>query len=102
MRARIYRPHKNAASSGYGRTNEWVLEYPPEGRDLEPLMGWVSGADTQSQVSLSFETKEQAIAYAKERGIDAVVQEHHDRRPNIRPGGYGENFSTSRRMPWTH
>jgi NADH dehydrogenase len=102
MRARIFRPHKSASSSGYGRTGGWVLEYPPEGRDLEPLMGWVSGADTQSQVSLSFETKEQAIAYAKERGIDAVVQEHHDRRPNIRPGGYGENFSTSRRMPWTH
>ncbi len=102
MRARIFRPHKSASSSGYGRTGGWVLEYPPEGRDLEPLMGWVSGADTQSQVSLSFETKEQAIAYAKERGIDAVVQEHHDRGPNIRPGGYGENFSTSRRMPWTH
>jgi hypothetical protein len=102
MRARIFRPHKSASSSGYGRTGGWVLEYPPEGRDLEPLMGWVSGADTQSQVSLAFDTKEQAIAFAKEKGIDAVVQEHHDRRPNIRPGGYGENFSTSRRMPWTH
>lgn len=102
MRARIFRPHKSASSSGYGRTGGWVLEYPPEGRDLEPLMGWVSGADTQSQVTLSFDTKEQAIAFAKEKGIDAVVQEHHDRRPNIRPGGYGENFSTSRRMPWTH
>lgn len=102
MRARIYRPHKSASSSGYGRTESWVLEFPPEGRDIEPLMGWVSGADTQSQVALSFDSKEEAVAYAKLKGIDAVVQEPHVRKPNIRPGGYGENFSTARRMPWTH
>ena len=102
MRARIYRPAKSAQSSGYGRTGSWVLEFPPEGRDLEPLMGWVAGADTQSQVTLTFETKEEAVAYASAKGIDALVQEPHERRPNIRPGGYGENFATSRREPWSH
>ena len=102
MRARIFRPARGATSSGLGRTDEWVLVYPPEGRDIDPLMGWISGADTQSQVTLSFSSKEEAVEYAASHGIDAVVQEPHDRKPNIRPGGYGENFATTRRMPWTH
>jgi NADH dehydrogenase len=25
-----------------------------------------------------------------------------ERRPNLRPLGYGENFATSRRQAWTH
>ena len=65
-------------------------------------MGWTSSADTQSQVRLRFETKEAALDYARENGIDAEVQEPKKRRPNIRPGGYGENFATGRRGVWTH
>jgi len=26
----------------------------------------------------------------------------HDRRPNIRARGYGENFATDRKGAWTH
>lgn len=102
MRARIYRPARSAMSSGTAKTDEWVLEFPQEGRDLDPLMGWISGAETQSQVKLTFASREEAVAYAAERGIDALVQEPKVRRPNIRPGGYGENFATSRREPWSH
>jgi NADH dehydrogenase len=53
-------------------------------------------------VRLRFETKEAALQYAKDNGIDAVVQEPHSRKPNIRPGGYGDNFATNRRQVWTH
>ena len=35
-------------------------------------------------------------------GIDVVVAEPHKRKPNIRKGGYGENFATNRRGAWTH
>jgi len=42
------------------------------------------------------------LQYAKEHGIDAVVQEPHKRKPNIRPQGYAENFSPKRRQVWTH
>ena len=42
------------------------------------------------------------LRYAKEHGIDVVVAEPHKRKPNIRAGGYGENFATSRKGPWTH
>ena len=103
MRARIYRPAKTAMQSGTAKTHNWVLEYFPETpRDIDPLMGWTSSSDTQTQVKLRFETKEAAIEYAAEHGIDAVVTEPHERKPNVRPFGYGENFATNRRGAWTH
>ncbi|MCK0137904.1 ETC complex I subunit [Aliiroseovarius sp. F47248L] len=103
MRARIYQPARNAMTSGQARTKVWLLEYAAdEARDVDPLMGWTSSSDTQSQVRLKFDTKEAALSYARERGIEAIVQEPHKRRVNIRSGGYGENFATNRRGPWTH
>jgi hypothetical protein len=65
-------------------------------------MGWTGSGDTQAQVRLSFPTKDEALDYAREQGLEAVVTEPHKRQPNIRPGGYGENFATNRRVPWTH
>ena len=65
-------------------------------------MGWTSSADTQAQVRLRFPTRAAAMEYAEEHGIDATVLEPHSRKPNIRPGGYGENFATNRRTTWTH
>ena len=103
MRARIYRPAKTAMQSGTAKTHQWVLEYAPAAaREVDPLMGWTSSGDTQAQVRLRFDTREAAVAYAEARGIDAVVQEPKERQPNIRPGGYGENFATNRRGVWTH
>lgn len=103
MQARIYRPAKTAMSSGTANTKEWVLEFAPEERrDVDPLMGWTMSGDMNSQVRMQFDTKDAAVAYAEERGIDYVVLEPHKRRPNIRPRGYGENFATGRRGAWTH
>ena len=103
MRARIYQPARNAMSSGMGKTKVWVLEYAAdETRELDPLMGWTGSSDTQSQVRLKFQSKEAALDYAKEHGIEATVADPHKRKPNIRAGGYGENFATNRRGPWTH
>ena len=43
-------------------------------------------------VSLSIEA---AVAYAEKHGLDAIVQEPHLRKHNIRAAGYAENFSTT-------
>ncbi|MBC7132487.1 MAG: ETC complex I subunit [Roseovarius sp.] len=103
MSARIYRPARTATQSGTARTKHWVLEFVPDrAREVDPLMGWTSATDTQAQVRLRFSSKEAALEYARDHGIDAVVQEPKPRKPNIRPGGYGENFATSRRQVWTH
>ena len=103
MPARIYQPARTAMSSGTAKTKHWVLEHvSASAREVDPLMGWTSGTDTQAQVKLTFATKEEALAYAEEKGIEAVVQEPHKRKANIRAGGYGENFATNRRGAWTH
>lgn len=103
MRARIYQPAKTAMSSGMAKTHTWVLEYAQaSAREVDPLMGWTSSSDTQTQVRLRFETKDAAVEYARENDIDADVFEPKKRKANIRPGGYGENFATGRRGAWTH
>ena len=103
MRARIFQPARTAMSSGTAKTKAWMLEFAPnEAREVDPLMGWTSSSDMQSQVRLQFATKEEALDYAQEHGIDAQVQEPHKRKLNVRPGGYGDNFATGRRGAWTH
>ena len=103
MRARIYQPARTAMSSGQGKTKHWYLDYVQGSpRAIDPLMGWTSSSDTQSQVRLRFDTKEAALAYAREHGIEATVMEPKTRKPNIRPRGYAENFAVDRRAPWTH
>jgi NADH dehydrogenase len=103
MQARIFRPARTAMQSGTARTREWVLEFIPAGaREIDPLMGWTSSGDMLGQVRLSFATREEAEDYARVQGIDYVVVAPKERRTNIRPRGYGENFATDRRGAWTH
>lgn len=90
-------------SSGTAKTKHWVLEFAPESaREIDPLMGWTSSSDTQSQVRLTFDTLEAAKAYAKEHGIDVVQMTPQKRKPNIRARGYAENFAVDRKGSWTH
>lgn len=103
MRARIYQPARNAMQSGTAKTHEWVLEFAQsEARQIDPLMGWTSSGDTQRQVKLRFPSQEAAEEYARARGIDFDVLQAQKRAPIIRAQGYGENFATNRRVPWTH
>ncbi len=103
MRARIYQPSRAATQSGQAKAQGWVLEFSPERRrEIDPLMGWTSSDDMNSQVRLQFDSREAAESYAREHGIEAVVLKPSKRKHKIRPGGYGENFSTNRRLGWTH
>lgn len=103
MPARIYQPARTAMQSGTAKTRTWLLEFTQSSaRDIDPLMGWTGSDDTQTQVRLRFETRAAAEAYAREKGIEFTVTEPHKRKPTIRPRGYGENFATDRRVPWTH
>src|ERR1700728_4606850 len=70
MTARIYKPARTAMQSGNAKTKEWVLDYEPEQpRSVEPLMGWTSSGDMKQEVHLSFDTKEEAIAFCERHGI---------------------------------
>ncbi len=101
MVARIYKPARNAMQSGTAKTKHWVLEFEPERpRAVEPLMGYTSSSDMASQIRLSFETKEEAIAYAERAAIPYRVSEPHE--PTRRKMAYSDNFSFRRVGQWTH
>ncbi len=101
MVARIYKPSKTAMQSGVARTKSWVLEYEPETpKEVDPLMGWTGSGDMKSQVQLSFESKEEAVAYAKRNGIPFLIKEPQKRKPIKK--SYADNFRFGRLKSWTH
>lgn len=101
MYARIFTPAKSAMQSGRGKTRFWILEFAPQSaRRPDPLMGWTSSSDTDAQIQLRFETKDQAIAYAQAHGIDFRLF-----TPQAAPKilkTYADNFAVNRRVSWTH
>jgi hypothetical protein len=101
MSARIFRPAKSATQSGLARTKAWTLEFDQETpREIEPLMGWTSSGDTRQQLRLTFDTCEEAVAYAEREGIPYRVDQPHD--PKRRAMSYSDNFKFNRSSPWTH
>ncbi|QIG50982.1 ETC complex I subunit [Nordella sp. HKS 07] len=101
MTAKIYKPARNAMQSGKGKTDLWLLEYEPELRlTADPLMGWTSSADMKQQLRLTFESKEQAIAYAERNGIAYWVEPEAPARAQRK--SYADNFKWGRTETWTH
>ena len=101
MSARIFSPAKTAMQSGKAKTGHWVLEFEPETpRKIDPLMGYTTSRDMKSQIRLTFETREEAVAYADKNGLAYRVQEPKEtKRRSI---SYAENFRYDRKIPWTH
>jgi hypothetical protein len=101
MPARIFKQAKTPNQSGMARTKSWLLAFEQDKpREIEPLMGWTSSGDTRQQVRLSFDTKEEAIAYAEREGIAYRVEEPQESKRRIM--SYSDNFKFNRVGPWTH
>lgn len=100
-RARIFKPAKTAMQSGRAKTKKWVLEFEPDhARQIDPLMGWTSSRDTQTQLLLRFDTQEEAIAYAHKHGIEFQISEPKTQKRSIK--AYADNFKYGRQGLWTH
>jgi hypothetical protein len=100
MTVKIYQPAKTAMQSGVG-AHEWELDQGSAGAvTVDPLMGWSGSGNTQTQVKLSFATKEEAIAYAQRMGLAYTVEEPNPRK-QIRKS-YSDNFKFGRIGTWTH
>ena len=91
MAARIYRETKNAMQSGKAREGRWLLQFESKSaKRPDPLMGWSGGEDTQAQVTLTFDTLEEAKAYADRYGIDCHVVPPATRTLKLQ--SYADNF----------
>lgn len=101
MRARIFLPPKSAMQSGRARTHRWVLQYEPETAKIrDPLMGWTGSTDMRQQIKLTFETKEEAVAYAQAQNIPYDLE--LPPASVMKPKSYADNFRAGRKENWTH
>ena len=101
IQVRIYRQAKTATQSGRANTHRWVVEFEPESaREVEPLMGWTSSADTKGQVRLRFGSEAEAVTYAQKHSFMYTLEKPRERR--VRPKAYADNFRHDRLLRWTH
>lgn len=101
MLAKIYRPAKTAMQSGKARSKRWCLEFEPSvAPKLDPLMGWTGSADPSGQIRMFFDTKDEAVGFARTHAIPHQVTEPPEAKRIIK--AYGDNFAFRRREPWSH
>ena len=90
-KAKIYSPSKTAMQSGQSKNSSWFLEFNKENLEKDFVMGWDSSIDTDKQVKISFETKEDAIKYAEKNNISFDVMEPQKRKIILK--SYSDNFT---------
>lgn len=69
--ARIVEEQRKTTQSGKAKTGRWSLEYErKEALRPDPLTGWAGSGDTETQIRLSFASKDEALAYAAAKGLE--------------------------------
>lgn len=69
----------------------WIVEFASDrAQRPDPLTGWAGGAETQSQVRLSFPTKAAAVVYCEQEGLEFVVQDEPPKKLLLQ--SYSDNF----------
>eukprot|EP01006_Ploeotia_vitrea_P034168 TRINITY_DN65718_c11_g3_i1.p1 TRINITY_DN65718_c11_g3~~TRINITY_DN65718_c11_g3_i1.p1 ORF type:complete len:104 (+),score=38.08 TRINITY_DN65718_c11_g3_i1:184-495(+) len=74
-----------------------LVEFVPHEKWLNPLMGWTSSNDTATQVKMSFDTKEEAIAFCERQGYEFKVVEAKPKRSRVK--SYADNYRADQYMP---
>ena len=77
--------------SGVKKFDKWIIEFITEKPGINPLMGWESSTDTNSELKLEFSSKELAIEYAKKNKINFELIEPKIRK--ITKKSYADNFT---------
>jgi len=89
---RIFRPTKTAMQSGLRNTQKWLVDFEAgEAQVADPLMGWAGSHDTNRQLRMWFDTKDEAVAFAKKKGFEYRIIKPQS-RPQ-RPRAYADNFA---------
>ena len=91
IHARIFSTLKSTAQSGRARQGHWTLEVngtPGSIRDLETA--WNSTSDTLRQIKLTFDSLEDARAFADRHQLRYVIETVKNASPRRRT--YAENF----------
>ena len=102
MRARIYRPAKNAMQSGKARTKQWLLEYRagngPHHRSADGLDLVRRHAPAGARWSST--RRKRRWPMPRRNAIPYQLFEPHV--PTPKPKAYSDNFRFDRKVPWSH
>lgn len=89
--ARIIEVQRRTTQSGKARDGQWTLEIErQEPQRPDPLTGWSGSGDTNTQVRISFKTKDEALAYAKAK--DFTVHLIPAAPVGLKIQAYADNF----------
>jgi ETC complex I subunit conserved region len=68
--ARITELDRRTTQSGKANSGLWLLEFERQkALRPDPLTGWNGSGDTNTQVKITFKTKEEAITFRKKEGL---------------------------------
>lgn len=91
MQVRIYKPTRTAMQSGVANTKHWLLEFiGDDTRFIEPVMGWTASKNMLNEVSIKFETKEEAVEFANSNNYSYELIEPQEKKFTKRT--YADNF----------
>ena len=90
-KAKIYKPTKTAMQSGTKKFDKWVIEFITDQPGINPLMGWESSTDANSELKLEFSSKKLAVDYAKKNKINFEIIEPKLRK--VIKKSYADNFT---------
>ena len=89
--ARISELERKTTQSGKANTGRWLLEFErQQAQQPDPLTGWNGSGDTNTQVRMTFPTKEAAIAYCEKHGLAHHIVPAAPVRLKIQ--AYADNF----------
>ena len=72
--ARIIEQQRGTTQSGKAKVGCWTLEIErKEALQPDPLTGWSGSGDTETQLRLSFVSKDEALAYARSKGLEVHI-----------------------------
>lgn len=69
--ARIIEQQRGTTQSGKAKAGSWTLEMErQQPLRADPLTGWAGSGDTDTQLQLTFASKDEALAYAAKKGFE--------------------------------
>ena len=68
--ARIIEEQRKTTQSGKAKDGRWTLEFErQQPQRPDPLTGWSGSGDTRTQIRITFDSKDEALAYAERKGL---------------------------------
>ncbi len=83
---RIYKPSRNVMQSASNGEDRWIVTYnKAEKKQVDPIMGWTSSSQVNSQMEMVFESLDEAKKYCNNKKVSYIVIKPQERKVNIHP-----------------